>query len=87
LTHDPCARIIHDMNLTLSVDDEIVEAARRHAEALGTSVNQLVREFLERLAGKSDLETAAAEFREISRNPQGNSRGWKFNREEIHERR
>ena len=75
------------MNLTLSVDDAVVESARRHAEALGKSLNQLVREYLERLAGKSDLEAAAAEFREISRNPQGNSRGWKFNREEIHERR
>ncbi len=75
------------MNLTLSVDDEIVQQARRRAEAMGKSVNQLVREYLERLAGKSDLEAAADEFRELTRNAKGNSRGWKFNREEIHERR
>jgi len=75
------------MNLTLSVDDEIVQQARRRAEAMGKSVNQLVREYLERLAGKSDLEAAADEYREMSRNPKGNSRGWKFNRDEIHERR
>jgi len=75
------------MNLTLSIDDEIVQQARRRAEAMGKSVNQLVREYLERLAGKSDLEAAADEFRELTRNAKGNSRGWKFNREEIHERR
>jgi hypothetical protein len=50
-------------------------------------VNQLVREYLEELAGKSDLTAAVAAFEKLSRNPQGKSRGWKFNREEIHERR
>lgn len=75
------------MNLTLSVDDEIVRKARRRAEALGKSMNQLVREYLEQLAGKVDRKALAEEFRELTRNAQGNSRGWKFNREEIHERR
>lgn len=82
-----CARIMCSMNLTLSVDDEVVEKARQRAGAIGKSLNQLVREYLERLAGKSDLEAAAAELRELARTPLGNSRGWKFNREEIHERR
>jgi hypothetical protein len=75
------------MNLTLSVNDEVVQEARRRAEVMGKSVNQLVREYLERLAGKSDLEALADEYRELSRNPKGNSRGWKFNRDEVHERR
>jgi antitoxin component of RelBE/YafQ-DinJ toxin-antitoxin module len=75
------------MNLTLSIDDEIILEARRRAEALGTSVNQLVREFLEQLAGKTDPSADAAEFERLSRNARGNSRGWKFNREELHKRR
>ncbi len=75
------------MNLTLSVDDEIIEEARRRAEAIGKSVNQLVREYLEQLAGKSNREALMAELREMTRNSTGNSRGWKFNREELHERR
>jgi hypothetical protein len=74
------------MNVTLSVDEEVIREARRHAEALGTSVNQLVREYLERLAGKSDPAANAAEFERLSRLAQGDSRGWKFNREELHER-
>jgi hypothetical protein len=75
------------MNITLSVDDEIVVRARRRAEALGTSVNQLVREYLEQLAGKSDPNQDAAEFERLSKLANGDSRGWKFNREELHERR
>lgn len=74
------------MNVTLSVDDEVIRQARRHAEALGTSVNQLVREYLEHLAGKTDPYADAAEFERLSRLAQGNSQGWKFNREELHER-
>jgi antitoxin component of RelBE/YafQ-DinJ toxin-antitoxin module len=75
------------MNLTLSVDDDVVQRARRHAEAVGKSVNQLVREFLEQLAGNPDRAALVEEFRELSKNPLGDSKGWKFNRDEIHERR
>jgi Family of unknown function (DUF6364)/Transcriptional activator of glycolytic enzymes len=75
------------MNLTLSVDDGVIQEARRRAEAMGKSVNQLVREYLERLAGKPDLEALAEEYGQLTRNAKGNSRGWKFNREELHERR
>jgi hypothetical protein len=75
------------VNVTLSVDDGIIHAARRRAEAMGTSVNQLVREYLEQLAGKTDPQADAAEFERLSRAAQGNSRGWKFNREELHDRK
>lgn len=75
------------MNVTLSVDDEVIVRARRRAEALGTSVNQLVREYLEQLAGRSDPNQDAAEFKRLSELAHGDSRGWKFNRDELHERR
>jgi hypothetical protein len=75
------------MNVTLSVDDEVIRRARRKAEALGTSVNQLVRDYLEQLSGTSEGEADAAEFERLSRQAQGDSRGWKFNREELHRRR
>lgn len=75
------------MNLTLSVDEEVVKRARERARALGSSVNQLVREYLEQLAGKADPDADAEEFEKLSRLAKGNSRGWKFDREEIHERR
>lgn len=75
------------MNLTLSVDEELIQKARRRAEAMGTSVNQLVREFLEELAGRTDPDADAAEFERLSRQTKGNSRGWKFDREELHHRK
>jgi hypothetical protein len=75
------------MNVTLSVDDEVIRRARRRAEVLGTSVNQLVRQYLEQLAGKTDANEDAAEFERLSRLALGDSRGWKFNREELHKRR
>lgn len=74
------------MNLTLSVDEEIVRLARQRAEALGTSVNQMVREYLEQVAGKSKNDALADEFVRLSRLSNGNSRGWKFNREELYDR-
>jgi antitoxin component of RelBE/YafQ-DinJ toxin-antitoxin module len=75
------------VNVTLSIDDEVIQRARRRADALGTSVNQLVREYLEQLAGKTDSNADAAEFEKLSHLAQGDSRGWKFDREELHERR
>ncbi len=74
------------MNLTLSIDDDVIRRARRKAEAMGTSVNQLIRDYLEQLAGKTDLAQDAKEFARLSRLSKGDSRGWKFNREELHER-
>lgn len=76
-----------DVNVTLAIDDELILEARRRAEAMGTSVNQLVRQYLEQLVGKSDSNADATEFERLSRAAQGNSGGWKFNREELHERR
>ena len=74
------------VNVTLSVDDEVILRTRRRAEAMGTSVNQHVREYLEQLAGKSDPEADAVEFERLSKLACGESRGWKFNWEELHER-
>ena len=72
------------MNVTLSVDDQLVARARKKAEALGKSLNQLIRDYLERLAGSDDPERSIAEFDTLS--GRGDSRGWRFDREELHER-
>jgi hypothetical protein len=74
------------MNVTLSVADEVIRQARLQAEAMGTSVNQLVRDYLEHLAGKTDPADNADEFERLSHLARGNSRGWKFNREELQKR-
>jgi antitoxin component of RelBE/YafQ-DinJ toxin-antitoxin module len=75
------------VNVTLSIDDEVLQEARRRADAMGTSLNQLVRDYLKQLAGNSDRNADAMDFERLSRLSPGNSHGWKFNREELHERR
>jgi hypothetical protein len=72
------------MNLTLSVDEQVVARAREKAGALGKSLNQLIREYIQSLAGGSDVERSIEEFKRLS--GKGDSRGWRFNRDEIHER-
>ena len=75
------------MNLTLSVDDDTLRLARARAGAMGTSVNQLVREYLEQIAGLTAAAADADEFQRLSLLSSGHSDGWKFDREELHERR
>jgi hypothetical protein len=72
------------MNVTLSIEDQLVARARKKAEALGKSLNQMIRDYLQKVAGSDDPEKSIEEFQQLS--GQGNSRGWRFNRDEIHER-
>lgn len=74
------------MNLTLSVDAVVVARARKSAAALGLSLNQAVRNYLSDLAGRSPREVVVAEVARLSHQAQGDRAGWKFDREQIHER-
>lgn len=74
------------MNITLSVDEKLAEEARKVAQAMGKSLNQLVRDYLEQLARPDQLAHEMAELHRLSVEGQGDSRGWRFNREELHER-
>jgi hypothetical protein len=74
------------MNITLSVDEQVVRRARASAEAMGKSLNQLVREYLSSLAASDDAEADVAELRELSRAAEGRSGGRKPDREELHAR-
>jgi hypothetical protein len=72
------------MNVTLSIDEQLVSRARKRAGALGKSLNQLIRDYLQDVAGDDERERSIEEFRRLS--GQGHSRGWRFNRDEIHGR-
>jgi len=74
------------VNITLSIDDDVIGEARRRANAMGTSVNQLVRDYLEQFVGKRDPAAMAAELEQLWERTPGDSQGWKFNRDEIHQR-
>lgn len=71
------------MDLTISIDEKTVVRARKRAEALGKSLNQLISDYLNRL-GEDDPKRFIEEFERLS--GCGNSHGQRFNRDEAHER-
>jgi hypothetical protein len=75
-------------NITLAVEEDILERARLVAAEQKTTVNAMVREFLVDVASRDErLEKARAGLRELMRNSKGRMRpDFKFDREETHER-
>jgi hypothetical protein len=74
------------MNLTLAVDEQTVERARQVARQQGTSLNALIREYVERLAGQLDGDAVLAEFEAMWEEP-GDSRGARLSRDDVYEER
>ena len=74
------------MNITLAIDDDLVKAARQVARAMGKSLNQVVREYLENLTDRDRAEQDAHDLRRLSAVGGGRSGGRKISREELHER-
>jgi hypothetical protein len=73
------------MNITLSIDEQVAERAREKLRAVGKSINQEIRDHLRHVAGDDELERDLEYLDRFS--GLGDSKGWKFNRDEIHERR
>jgi metal-responsive CopG/Arc/MetJ family transcriptional regulator len=74
------------MNVTLSLDDRLLERARRLAARRGISLNQMIRDFLSEVTGEPTPEELLAELDALWSESRGDSRGWRFNREELHDR-
>ena len=75
------------MNVTLSLDERLVSRARRVAEAMGKTLNQVIREHLEEVTSQRAPEDVVAEIRRLSKLGRGRSRGARLNRDEAHARR
>ncbi len=74
------------MNITLSVDERIAEQARLAATAMGKSLNQAVRDYLEQLAGGHQLAAELQSFEQSALATPGRLGGWLFDREEANAR-
>jgi Family of unknown function (DUF6364) len=76
-------------NLTLSIEEETLKRARIRALEQGTSVNAIVRTFLESYAGIEDERRALRRFVEIAEGSgvgaRGTGRSW--TREDLYEER
>jgi hypothetical protein len=74
-------------NITLSVDENVLAAVRRHAAERNSSVNALVREYLSNLAAHDNrANRARAKLRRMSKQSQGQLGKRTWTREELHDR-
>jgi hypothetical protein len=74
------------MNITLSVDEQIAQRARAAAQKMGKSLNQVVRDHLEQLAGGARRGQQWSQFEERCLNSTAKLDGWQFNRDEANAR-
>jgi len=75
-------------NLTLTIDKQLLKAARIRALEQGTSVNALVRSYLEQFAGDTGAATAVAAFldRSAASSASSGRKGRTWTRADAHER-
>ena len=75
-------------NITLAIEDEVLDKVRIVAAEKKTTVNALVREFLADLAGRDErLAEARRQLLRLMDTSKGRmAPDWKFDREETHER-
>ena len=80
------------LNLTLAVDDKLVEKARQVASQQGTSLQALVRQYIETLAGSREgvalVDRLEDQWREADKHLREHPpRSYKFDRDEVYEDR
>ncbi len=74
-------------NLTITVDDEALRRARIRALEQGTSVNAILREFLEAYAGtRNDHVDAAERVIALAHATPGRRGAARWTREDLHDR-
>lgn len=75
------------MNITLSIDERLVERAREAARRRGVSLNAMIRGFLESVTGESSTKDAGEELLELMERRPGRSGGRRVRREDAYQGR
>ena len=74
-------------NITLSVEDDVLAAVRRHAAEQNSTVNALVREYLTNIAAHHDrVKQARAKIRRLSEQSQVRLGKKTWTRDDLHDR-
>jgi plasmid stability protein len=74
-------------NLTITIDEETLRRARIRALERGTSVNAVLRDYLESFAGTRSAQSAAIDsILDRSHRVNGRRGGRTWTRDELHER-
>lgn len=74
-------------NIILAVDDRIVERAREVARQQGTSLDALIREYIEEIAGLRSGAQIYAQLERCWTEGSGRSGGYVFRRDDAYEER
>jgi hypothetical protein len=76
-------------NITLSIDEQVLDEVRQIAARNRTTVNGMVRDYLVRLASEqSRIAQARERLLELARTSEGRlGKDWKWNREDAYEGR
>jgi hypothetical protein len=74
-------------NVTLAVEDKLLEDSREYAQRHHTTLNAMVRKLLQQTVTRPSSENWMKELFRLADEAHGNSRGWKWNREEIYDRK
>jgi hypothetical protein len=75
------------INITLSVDEQAARRAREVAKQQGTSLNALIRDYIERLAGQGSGAERAQAIQRLWDEGAGHSGGYRFRRDDAYEDR
>ena len=74
------------MNITLSADQKLIEQARLYAEKQNTSLNNLIRTYLQEIGSENNRGARADEFSRLAKQFSGRSpEGFKFDRDDIYD--
>jgi plasmid stability protein len=75
-------------NLTVTIDENVLKKARIRALEEGTSVNALIRRYLESYTGiRGEQETAAARIVALSKKSRSRRGARRWTRDDLHDRR
>jgi hypothetical protein len=72
-------------NVTIALNEKTLAAGREYARAHHTSLNNLIRELVEKATSQTSSDTWLKEFFELGDKAKGNSRGAKWKREDIYD--
>lgn len=88
IAHNPCYTDSVAKNLTLTMDEDVLRAARKIALDRKTSVNQMVRDYLSQVVRAQDGQQAALrELKRIFRTSPYRIGKRTWTRDELHDRR
>ena len=74
-------------NITLSVDESVLDQVRIFAAKRGTTVNAIVRRYLQQIAGSEDrAKEAMRELRDMSERSQAQVGSITWTRDDLYER-